>query len=353
MTGRIAVTRLAGVIAVAVCAWTIATITERPAHAAGTDSGQTRDFRYLMGTSVRVEVYGGTSEEREAASAEAFGAIAEVDRLMSDYRADSELTRLNQTAASQPVAVSEPMLAVLAAADRVSRASGGAFDVTVGPLVRLWGFKDRRPHEPTPAELAALRGLVDFRNVIVDRTARTVRFARPGVSIDLGGIAKGFAVEVAAHSIRRRGLSGLVDAGGNQFMVGLPPGKRTWAVGISRPDAPGQLLGVLDVAGGSLSTSSNASNVLTGSKGTYGHLLDPRSLAPSHASLGVTIVSPDGTLADALSKAVFVLGPRDGLALLDSFPDAAGVVVARQADGRLEVASSSSLTARFHRAPGF
>jgi thiamine biosynthesis lipoprotein len=192
------------------------------------DSGQTRWFRYLMGTSVRVEVYGGTPGDRQAAADEAFGAIAEVDRLMSDYRSDSELTHLNQTAAQAPVVVSAPMFAVLDAADRVSRASDGAFDVTVGPLVRSWGFKDKRAHVPTPEDLADLRGVVGFRNVAIDREAHIVRFARPGVEIDLGGIAKGFAVEVAAASLSRRGLGGLVDAGGNQFMVGLPPGKKKW-----------------------------------------------------------------------------------------------------------------------------
>ena len=312
---------------------------------------QTRWFRYLMGTSIRVEVYGGTLGDRQAAAAEAFGAVAEVDRLMSDYRSDSELTRLNQTAAHGAVPVSAPLLSVLEAADRVSRASAGAFDVTVGPLVRLWGFKDKRAHMPTAAELAVVRDVVDYRNVILDRAAHSVRFARLGVQIDLGGIAKGFAVEVAAASLRRRGLSGVVDAGGNQFMVGLPPGKPRWSVGLSRPGGADALLGVLDLAGGALSTSSDASNFLTAGGKTYGHLLDPRSLQPSDASLSVTIVSPDGTLSDALSKAVFVLGPRAGLELLASFPHTAGIVAYQLADGRLAVAVSPELAAAFHRAP--
>jgi FAD:protein FMN transferase len=303
-----------------------------------------------MGTSVRVEVYGGTASDRQAAADEAFGAIGEVDRLMSDYRADSELTHVNQTAAQQPVSVSAPMFAVLDAAERVSLASGGAFDITVGPLVSLWGFKDKRAHVPTSAELADVRDLVGFRNVALDRDAHRVRFVRPGVQIDLGGIAKGFALDVAAESLRRRGLSGLVDAGGNQFMVGLPAGKQKWSVGISSPDMPGGLLGVVDIAGGALSTSSDASNFLIANGRTYGHLLDPRSLQPSAASLSVTIVSPDGTLSDALSKAVFVLGPHDGLALLASFPNASGIVAYREEGGRIGVAVSPGIARAFHRA---
>jgi FAD:protein FMN transferase len=313
------------------------------------DGDGTRFFRYLMGTSVRVEVYGGTIGDRQAAAAEAFDAIAEVDRVMSDYRADSELTHVNETAAQAPVAVSPALLAVLEAADRVSRASDGAFDVTVGPLVQLWGFKNKQAHWPTAEELARVRGVIGFQHVAIDASSHTVRFLRPGVQIDLGGIAKGFAVEVAAGSLRRRSLSGVIDAGGNQFMVGLPPGKPIWSIGISRPDAPDELLGAVDLPGGALSTSSDASNFLTADGQRYGHLLDPRSLQPSTASLSVTIVSPDGTLSDALSKAVFVLGPRDGLALLESFPNTAGIVAYRQPDGQTGVAVSPALAHAFHR----
>ena len=316
---------------------------------ATTEGDQTRWFRYLMGTSVRVDAYGGTLDDRRAAAEEAFSAIAEVDRLMSDYRADSELTSVNNNAARAAVPVSAPLLAVLQAAQRISQASDGAFDVTVGPLVKLWGFKDKRPHLPTSQELADVRGLVNFHNLAIDDSAATVRFLRPGVQIDLGGIAKGFAVELAAGALQRRGLSGVIDAGGNQFMVGMPPGKQQWTIGISHPDAKDRLIGAVDLEGGALSTSSDASNFLTVNGQTYGHLLDPRLLRPSTASLSVTIVSPDGTLADALSKAVFVLGPRDGLALLESFPKTAGIVVSRQADGQTAIAVSPSLAHAFHR----
>jgi FAD:protein FMN transferase len=314
------------------------------------ESGQTRWFRYLMGTAVRVDVYGGTLNDRTAAANEALDAIAEVDRLMSDYRSDSELTHINGTAADRPVEVSDPMLAVLQAGERVSRASNGAFDVTVGPLVRLWGFKDKRPHVPSSEELDRIRGLIGFHNVAIDASAHTVRFLQPGVQIDLGGIAKGFAVEVAAGSLRRRGLNGVIDAGGNQFMVGVPPGKQAWTIGIADPDQKDQLIGALDVNGGAVSTSSDASNFLTANGRTYGHLLDPRSLQPSTASLSVTIISPDGTLSDALSKAVYVLGPHDGLALLESFPDTAGLVAYRQADGGIGIAVSPRIAGVFHRA---
>lgn len=315
-------------------------------------AGETHAFRYLMGTSVQVQAFGGDAALRQAAIDEAFAAIAEVDRLMSNYRSDSELTHLNASAAHTPVDVSDPMLRVLQAAQKVSADSGGAFDVTVGPLVKLWGFFDKRPHVPTDAELAAVRPLVDYRNVLIDPRLHTVSFARPQVEIDLGGIAKGFAVEVAADVLRRRGLAGFVDAGGNQYMVGTPPGKARWTIGVKDPETPGGLLGAIEVQDGSVSTSSNDSNFLVADGRRYGHLLDPRTLKPSAAAMSVTIVSRDGTLADAMSKAAFILGPRQGIALIDSYPEMAGAIAYRKSDGSMGLALSRRLVGRFHAAPG-
>jgi FAD:protein FMN transferase len=312
--------------------------------------GETRAFRYLMGTSVQVQVFGPDDGVRGRAVEEAFAAIAEVDRLMSNYRPDSELAAVNAQAARKPIEVSDAMFSVLTAAHRVSADSNGAFDVTVGPLVKLWGFFDKRPHVPTEAELAAVRPLIDYRNVLIDAERHTIRFARAGVEIDLGGIAKGLAVELAAGVLRRHGVAGLVDAGGNQYFVGTPPGKTRWTIGVKDPDAPDRLLGAIDVQEGSTSTSANDANFLTVDGRRYGHLLDPHSLKPSTASESATIVSRDGTLADALSKAAFVLGPRDGIALLDSFPEVAGLIASREPDGRVKIAVSKRLAGAFHPA---
>jgi len=308
----------------------------------------TRVFRYLMGTSMQVAAFGGDTAVRRAAIEEAFGALHEVDRLMSNYRSDSELSHVNASAARGPVAVSAPLLSVLEAARRVSVDSRGAFDVTVGPLVKAWGFFDKKPHVPTAAELAAVRPLVDYRNILVDPRERTVRFTRRGVEIDLGGIAKGFAVELAANVLRRHGLSGFVDAGGNQYMLGAQPGKRVWTVGIKDPMHGSQLLGEVDVREGAVSTSADSSNFLVAGDRRYGHILDPRSLQPSTAALSVTILSMDATLGDAMSKAAFILGPKDGLALIESYPQMSGVIAYRTADGSTAVALSSGVKTHFH-----
>jgi thiamine biosynthesis lipoprotein len=308
-----------------------------PAAQSGAD---TREYRYLMGTSVQVQAIGGDEVARRAAIDAAFAAMTEVDRLMSNYRSDSELSHVNREAARSPVVASDPLLRVIEAAQRVSAACDGAFDVTIGPLVQLWGFRDRTPHIPTSAELAAVRPLVGYRNLIVDAPHHTVRFVHPGMEIDLGGIAKGFAVEIAANVLRDRGLTGFIDAGGNQYMLGTPPGKSFWTVGIRNPDVADRLIGVLDVTSGSASTSADYANFLVAGGRTYGHLLDPHTLQPSMASLSATIVSEDGTLADAMSKAAFILGPQQGIALIDATPGMAGVIAFRKPDGSVGVAVS-------------
>jgi thiamine biosynthesis lipoprotein len=310
-------------------------------------SGTTRDYRYLMGTSVEVEASGDASTRRAAVD-EAFGAMAEVDRLMSNYRDDSELSRINHRAAQEPVMVSDPMLSVLTAAQRVSLSSGGAFDITVGPIVRLWGFHDKQPHLPTSTELTTVRASVDYRNLLINVDAHSVRFGRPGVELDLGGIAKGFAVEVAGNSLRRRGLSGFIDAGGNQYLVGTPVGKRNWTIGIKDPDHADGLLGAIETAETSVSTSADYATFVEINGRRYGHVIDPHTLQPSEASLSATIIARDATIADALSKAAFVLGPSAGLRLVDSFPGAAAIIAHRRSDGSIGIAISERLKSAFH-----
>lgn len=307
----------------------------------------TRVHRFLMGTSMTIEVSGVDPAARADAIEEAFAAMAEVDRLMSHYRSDSDITRVNREAATHPVPVSPAVFSVLAAAEDVSRASRGAFDVTVGPLMKLWGFFQKQPHVPSDAELAAVRPLVNHTQVLLDAAAQTVRFARPGMQVDLGGIAKGFAVELAGGVLKRRGLSGFIDAGGNQYFVGTPVGKPRWQVGIEDPDHRGALLGVLKVDGGAVSTSGGYHNFFEANGVRYGHLLDPRTLRPSDRSLSVTIVSRDATLADALTKPVFLLGPVEGLALAESFPGTRALIATRAADGSVALTMSASLRAQF------
>jgi FAD:protein FMN transferase len=202
---------------------------------------------------------------------------------------------------------------------------------------------------PLDAEIAALRPIVNYRNLVLDEAAHTMRFVRPGVEVDLGGIAKGFAVELAAGALRKRGLSGFIDAGGNNYMLGRPPGKTSWTVGVRDPDHPGELLGTLELPEGSVSTSAENANFLTVDGKQYGHILDPRTLRPAESgALSVTLYAPDATIADAVSTGALVLGPQRGLALIDSFPGMMGLITYRKTDGSVGIAMSERLKPLFH-----
>jgi FAD:protein FMN transferase len=332
------------ILAVGVCA---RAFTQAAIAQTGNES---KAYRSMMGTSIEVEAFGGTADTRTAAIEEAFGAFAEVDRLMSNYRDDSELALINREAAQHAVVISEPMMSVLQAAQKVSAQSGGGFDVTIGPLVRLWGFHDKKPHQPTSDEFAAVRPLIDYRSLVLDATAHTVRLTKPSVEIDLGGIAKGFAVEVAANVLRRHGLAGFVDAGGNQYLLGTPLGKATWTVGVKDPDRPDRLLGTITTPETSVSTSADYATFVEINGRKYGHILDPHTLQPSAAALSVTLLSRDGTMADAFSKAVFVAGPTAGLSLIDSIPGMSGLIAYRKPDGSVGVLASRRLGVAFHPA---
>jgi thiamine biosynthesis lipoprotein len=180
------------------------------------------------------------------------------------------------------------------------------------------------------AELDAVRPVVGYDNVLLDTDAHTVRFRRAGVELDLGGIAKGFAVELAAGVLRAHALGGSIDAGGNQYLLGPPPGKSAWEIGIKNPDTPEALLGVLDVDGGSVSTSAQYANSLRSGARRYGHVLDPRSADPVNGSQAAAVVGPSAADCEALSTALLVLGPSWLPTLAERFPGYRGWSLLRE-----------------------
>jgi thiamine biosynthesis lipoprotein len=232
----------------------------------------------------------------------------------------------------------------------VAQETSGAFDPTVGKTMQERGFnRHYRTGElldvssPTAAVTAEP---VSFRDVNLDADRKTITLLRP-LTLDFGAIAKGFAVEIAADILRRRGLSGFIDAGGNQYLLGTPPGKRAWTVGIKNPDKPGRVIGVVETGEISVSTSADDANFLVADGRKYGHILDPHTLEPSSAALSVTILSRDGTLADAMSKAAFILGPKAGMALVDQFPAMSAIIAYRKPDGTIGVAVSKRLAGSY------
>lgn len=302
--------------------------------------------RYLMGTICTVTAAGPDSLRCARAVRRAFDAMKEVDRLMSLYRPESSLSRLNRTGHAAWVGVEPSLFDVIASAQEYARLSEGAFDATVGPLVRLWGFFEKQGHPPLPE--ADVRGRVGYGRVTVDSTRRAVRFDRQGVEIDLGGIAKGYALDRAAQALRSEGIeTARIDAGGNLFILGGP----AW-VGVAHPLARDSLLCRVEVRGQAVSTSGSSENFFVSDGRRYSHIFDPRTGRPvANGLLSVTVVAPSGMASDALSTAAFVMGPEAGMALIEKIKDVGALFVSEAPDRptELEVRVSSRMKGRMIR----
>lgn len=271
-----------------------------------------------MGTLVEMQIFGASREKAQAAAANAFAAIQRGDDLMSSYKETSEISIINREAHRHPVRVSNETFFVIQRALEFSRLSDGAFDVTVGPLVRLWGFFRKEGYRvPSDAEIGAARARCGWEKVILDAQNKTVRLEREGMEIDLGGIAKGYAVDQALEALRREGVKrAKVDAGGQIGFLGFPRTGKKWEVGIENPRHPGQISKWIEVGEEAVATSAATQNYFELNGKRYGHILDPRTGRPAQSKvLSVTIVAPRGIDADSLSTALFVLGPGKGMPL--------------------------------------
>lgn len=251
-----------------------------------------------------------------------------VDSLMSIYRPSSELSRVNAAAGGAPVRVSPQLLHVLLRARLYWRLSGGAFDPTIGPLVRAWGFHGERGRIPPARELDSLRALVDFGAVEIDSMAGTVRLPRPGMRLDLGGIAKGYALDLARAALRAPEVrGGMVDLGGNVLVFGRPPHGERWRLGIRHPRGDGALIGTVELDSGAIATSGDYEHFYIIDGVRYAHLIDPRTGAPARGVIAASAIGPTGEWSDGLSATLYLVGARRGLALADSLPGVAAVYV--------------------------
>jgi thiamine biosynthesis lipoprotein len=268
------------------------------------------DSRVVMGTTATVRACGTAELVLRAAVGEALDEIDRIDRLMSHYRPDSPLSRVNREAARGPVAVDPELFDFLELCLRWSRDSEGAFDVTVGPLMKAWGFFRDEGRVPGEQELAAARARVGHRHVSLDRARRSVRFDREGVEIDLGGIGKGYAVDRAVARLRARGVaSALVNLGGSSvYGLGAPPGDEAWSTGIADPTSPEREALRVPLRDRALSVSGGYARSFVKGGVTYAHIMDPRTGRPVSGVLSVAVLSASATDGDALDNVLFVQG---------------------------------------------
>ena len=285
-----------------------------------------------MGTLVRLVLYAADRAAAGAAAHAAFDRIRALDAALSDYRDASEVTQVSRQSGGPAAPVSDDLFRVLRAAQDMSRASGGAFDVTAGPLSVLWREARRRQVLPDPGRLAAARALVGRDKLELNGDRRTVRLRVAGMQLDLGGIAKGFAADEAAAVLRRCGIaSALIAAGGDVVVMAAPPGTAGWRVAVAGIEGgnhpPAGFLTLRDAA---VSTSGDAEQFMVVDGVRYSHIFDPRTGQALTGRSSVTIVAPNGTTADALATAVSVLGGTEGIALVDATPGAAALAVVQR-----------------------
>jgi thiamine biosynthesis lipoprotein len=288
-----------------------------------------------MGTLFQVILYAPSEAAAREAARAAFRRIAELDGIMSDYKETSELMLLSKKAGGRPVPVSKDLYVVLAKAQEVSRLSDGAFDVTVGPVVRLWRRARRTRKMPDREKLAAALALVGYRNVTLDPKARTVQLAKPGMLLDLGGIAKGYTGDAVLALLKERGITRvLVAAGGDIAVSDAPPGSGGWKIGIAPLDNPDKTpTRYLHLKNAGVSTSGDfEQHVEIGGK-RYSHIVDPRSGIGLVGRSSVTVVASNGITADSLTKVVSVLGPQRGFAIIDKLDGVASYVVRKTEKG--------------------
>jgi len=298
-----------------------------------------------MGTLVRIVVYASDPGSAARAASAAFARVASLDAAFSDYRDDSELMALCRRAGEGPVPVSLDTFELLTRAAEISHRAGGAFDVTVGPAVQLWRRARRTRSLPDPERIAAARALVGHEHVRLDEASRTVRLAKSGMRLDLGGIAKGYAAQEATRVLTEAGIArSLVAAGGDIVVTAPPPGARGWTVAVAPVEAASGVA-PLSLRDAAVSTSGGAEQFAEIGGVRYAHIVDPRTARAIEGSRQVTVVARDGATADGLATATVVLG-EEGLAVVDATPGAAAILFIESPGGvrRLESRNWAALT---------
>jgi thiamine biosynthesis lipoprotein len=329
-----------------------------------------QETRVLMDTLVSISVYTANPQDTpsiQRAIAAAFAEMARLDSLMSSYRRDSEVAAINHAgAAGGEISVSADVDTVLRVAQSVAHLSQGAFDVTIGPVLRLWGFGTDSVDLPSPEKITARLPLVNYHNLEMNREREDshlgfrkmrVRFREPGMAIDLGGIAKGYAVDHGLEVLVRAGYQdALVAAGGDLRAAAssLTAGRRYIWIRHPRPknstsvsdgktaSASETFWGRFRLDRGAVSTSGDYERFFEKDSIRYHHIIDPHTGHPAPRVVSATVVASNSTLADALSTALFVLGPEQGIALADSLPEVEGLIIYPK-DGQLQWRATKAL----------
>ncbi len=295
-------------------------------------------FSYVeghMGTRFKIIVYAQDKDTGDKAAKAAFERIAALDRAMSDYRDTSELMQLCAKAGGEAIEVSDDLFTVLSRAQELSKRCDGAFDVTVGPLTRLWRQSRKSGKLPDKETLEKAKELVGYDKMVLDEKKHTVRLQKAGMQLDLGGIAKGYAADEALTVLKQQGgKRGRVAAGGDIAVSDPPPDAEGWKIGIAPledPDGKPKKYVILHHAG--VSTSGDAEQFVEIEGKRYSHIVDPKTGLGLIGRMSVTVVAPNGTTSDSMTKVVAVLGPEKGMKIIEETAGVAAFLVQKTDKG--------------------
>jgi FAD:protein FMN transferase len=264
-----------------------------------------------MGTTFTIEMYGADRTSMDSAANDAFAEVHRLDLLLSNYIPNSELSILNQRAAEAPVKISSELFDLLKVCMDYSRQSEGTFDITVGPLMKVWGFYKDSGHLASPDRVRSAMQDVGWRNVSLDPATLSVRFRTRGVNLDLGGVGKGYAVDRMVQILKRDGIrSALVSAGGSSiYGIGAPPDDPNgWSIRIRDPRNEENTAGHVDLKDASISTSGGYEKFFWADGKLYSHIMDPRTGFPAEGMLSVSIVAPQTLDSEIWAKPYYILG---------------------------------------------
>jgi len=264
-----------------------------------------------MGSTYSIAVYGEDRVRMEAAVDAAFDEVRRLDEMLSNYRPSSEWSEVNRHAAEKPVHVSDELFRLLSACLEYSRKSEGAFDISVGPLMKVWGFYKGTGHLPHRADVSAAMTKVGYQHVHLDPTAHTVWFDRPGVELDPGGIGKGYAVDRMVDVLKHNGVGTALVAGSGSsiYGIGAPPDEpKGWRIDIKNPWNPGKSITEVFLKDMSMSTSGSYEKFFRAEGKVYAHIMDPRTGYPAQGTLSVSVIAPRTIDSEAWAKPYFVNG---------------------------------------------
>lgn len=297
----------------------------------------TKRAQMHMGTLVTVTAVASDKKRGDHAVQAAFDEIKRLEQLLSTWRSDSELSRVNAEAGRQSVEVSRDTFEVVVRSLEMAQLTHGGFNIALGPAIEAWSVTERQDI-PSESELQHVKPLIDWTSIRVDHEARTLFLPRNGMRVDVGGIGKGYAADRAVEEMKRAGAEGgVVALSGDIKTFGALPDRRGFPVGIRHPREEEALIAVIDLQDEAISTAGDYERFFERDGVRYHHILDPHTLQPARGCQSVTVIAKDGVVADGLDTGIFVLGPEEGMALVERLSDVEAIII--DANGTMRVSS--------------